>query len=74
MHHRSVIYQTLKKNFQQFQKTLKFTIRMVKKNYFHRTFNLYKGDIKKAWLIINKTLSNKKKTQIYPNLSALETN
>ena len=40
----SVIYQTLKKDFQQFQKTLKSTIGMAKKMYFHRTFNLYKGD------------------------------
>ena len=62
----SVIYQTLKKIFQQFQKTLKCTIRMAKKNYFHRTFNLYKGDIKKAWLIINKTLGNKKKLRSIP--------
>ena len=30
----SVIYQTLKKDFQQFQKTLKSTIRMAKKNVF----------------------------------------
>ena len=44
----SVIYQTLKKDFQQFQKTVKCTIRMAKTFYFHRTFNLYKGDIKKT--------------------------
>ena len=44
----SVIYQTLKKDFQQFQKTLKSTIRMAKKMYFHRSFNLYKSDIKKT--------------------------
>ena len=37
---------------------------MAKKNYFHRTFNLYKGDIKKTWLIINKTLSNKKTSDL----------
>ena len=60
----SVIYQTLKKDFQQFQKTLKSTIRMAKKMYFHRTFTLYKGDIKKTWLIINKTLSNKKTSDL----------
>ena len=60
----SVIYQTLKKDFQQFQKTLKSTIRMAKKMYFYRSFNLYKGDIKKTWLIINKTLSNKKTSDL----------
>ena len=32
--------------------------------YFRRTFNLYKGDIKKTWLIINKTLSNKKTSDL----------
>ena len=60
----SVIYQTLKKDFQQFQKTLKSTIRIAKKMYFHKTFNLCKGDIKKTWLIINKTLSNKKTSDL----------
>ena len=60
----SVIYQTPKKDFQQFQKTLKCTIKMAKKMYFHKTYNLYKGDIKKTWLIINKTLSNKKTSDL----------
>ena len=60
----SVIYQTLKKDFQQFQKTLKCTIRMARKMYFHRTFNSYKGNIKKTWLIINNTLSNKKTSDL----------
>ena len=60
----SVIYQTLKKDFQQFQKTLKSTIRMAKKMYFHRTLNLYKGDIKKTRLIVNKSLSNKKASDL----------
>ena len=40
------------------------TIRMAKKMYLHRTFNLYKGDIKKTWLIINETLSNKKTSDL----------
>ena len=37
---------------------------MAKQMYFHRTFNLYKGDIKKTWLIINKTLNNKKTSDL----------
>ena len=32
--------------------------------YFHRTFNLYKADIKKTPLLINKTLSNKKTSDL----------
>ena len=65
----SVIYQTLKRDFEQIQKTLKCTIRMAKKMYFHRTFNLYKGDIKKTWLIINQTLSNKKTSDLSQSFS-----
>ena len=60
----SVIYQTLKRDFQQFQKTLKCMIKIAKQMYFYRTFNLYKGDIKKTWLIINKILNNKKTSDL----------
>ena len=37
--------------------------------YFHRTFNLYKGDIKKTWLIIDKTFSNKKTSDLSQSFS-----
>ena len=37
--------------------------------YFHRTFNLYKGDIKKTWLIINIALSNKKTSDLSQSFS-----
>ena len=32
--------------------------------YFHRTFKLYKGDIKKTWLIVNKALSKKQTSDL----------
>ena len=56
----TILYNTLKEEFNIYRATLRKSIREAKRAYYIRTFNTFKYDIKKTWSIINQSLSNKK--------------
>jgi len=59
------LYHKLKQEFITHRSLLRKSIREAKRNYYARTFNIHKNDIKKTWSIINDTLNKKFKSQIH---------
>ena len=55
------LYNALKEEFRVYRATLRKSIREAKRLYYVRTFNIYKNDIKKTWLLINETINRKLK-------------
>ena len=42
---------------------IKYYIRNAKKTYFHKTFAMYKNDMKKTWAVISETLKKRRKDE-----------
>ena len=51
-----------KSNYSRYRNTLTTSLRLAKKNYFTRQFNLHKDDIKSTWRVINNVLKTKNKS------------
>ena len=61
--HDTVLFNRLTVEFKLYRATLRKSIREAKRLYFMRTFNMYKSDIKKTWIVINETLNKSIKCQ-----------
>ena len=57
-------YAALKATFKQYRETLRSSIKEAKRLYYHRTFLLYKNNIRKTWAVIKETLQRKKKHEM----------
>ena len=59
-------YEVRSNNLKTFNKILKNSIRVAKKDFFKSRFERYKNDIKKTWITINGILNRHKKRNKFP--------
>ena len=60
------MFNTNKVNFKTFERIVENNKEEAKKNYYHKTFNNYKNNMKKTWRTINETLGKHKKENRLP--------
>ena len=56
----------LKEEYKAYRNTLNRSLRLAKQNHYHNILNEHKGNLKKAWEVINELAFDKKKTNIPP--------